>query len=90
MASIFHLNWSNNKDIFRWALKKNGLFSVKSMCQALSNHKACLLTNVWKIKLPHKIIVFLGVHLKRLCARLEGCILHLQDQKAHLDPSNDE
>jgi hypothetical protein len=48
------------KDIFRWELTKNGLFSVKSMYEALKKPVQPILNNksIWKLRIPLKTKVF--------------------------------
>jgi hypothetical protein len=48
------------KDIFRWELTKNGLFSVKSMYEALTEPVQPVLNNksIWKLRIPLKTKVF--------------------------------
>ena len=62
---------TNQKDEFKWGLHQNGIFSVKSTYRAILTAQALPFNmNIWKIKIPLKIKVFMwylykGVTLTR-------------------------
>jgi hypothetical protein len=49
-----------NSDTFKWGLTKFGLFLVNSMYLGyMDDHTKFLKNNIWKIKVPLKIIIFM-------------------------------
>jgi hypothetical protein len=53
------VNLPEERDIFVWALHSSGIFSVKSMYAALINNGVRVSQDIWQIKVPTKIKIFL-------------------------------
>jgi hypothetical protein len=52
------------RDVFIWGLKASGVFTVKSMYAILINNGVRVSQDIWQIKLPMKIKIFMW-YLKR-------------------------
>jgi hypothetical protein len=55
---------TGEKDVFVWGLHSSGTFSVKSMYAALINNGVRVSQDLWQIKIPSRIKIFLW-YLKR-------------------------
>jgi hypothetical protein len=64
VASIQYVNLQGEWDAFVWALHSSGSFSVKSMYAALINNRVRVSQDIWQIKIPTRIKIFLW-YLKR-------------------------
>ena len=52
---------NTNRDSFRWDLTANGVYTVRSLYQAILNNGAGANNkDLWKLKIPLKIKVFCG------------------------------
>jgi hypothetical protein len=61
VSLVAHTNLNSNRDSFRWNLTTNGLFTVQSLYQAsLNNGVGMGNKDLWKLKIPLKIIFFCG------------------------------
>ena len=58
------MNLQGERDVFVWALHSSGTFSVKSMYAALINNRVRVSQDLWQIKIPSRIKIFLW-YLKR-------------------------
>jgi hypothetical protein len=60
VAHILHVQLSIDRDTFQWGLTKSGQFSVQSMYRSLINNgKVFHHKEIWKLKLPLKIKIFM-------------------------------
>lgn len=60
VARICHVQLNNSNDTFKWNLNQSGLFTVSSMYNALiTNGNVQFDKNLWKLKMPLKIIIFM-------------------------------
>ena len=60
VSLVLPVNLNNDKDIFIWQIKKNGVFSTRSLYRELMKRERISENNVfWKAKIPLKIKVFL-------------------------------
>ena len=59
VASVLDINWSEQKDVFVWNLNASETFTVKSMYAAIINNGVRVLQDIWQIKIPMKIKIFL-------------------------------
>jgi len=59
LASLQHLNLMQERDVFIWGLKSLGIFTVKSMYDALINNGERVSQDIWQTKLPMKIKIFM-------------------------------
>jgi len=71
VASLQDVNLLEERDVFVWGLNASGSFTVKSMYAALINNGIRVSQDIWQIKVPMKIKVFLwylkkGVVLTRI------------------------
>jgi len=71
VASLQEVNLREEMDVFVWGLNASGSFTVKSMYAALINNGISVSQDIWQIKVPMKIKVFLwylkkGVVLTRI------------------------
>jgi hypothetical protein len=65
VARILHVKLSTDRDTFQWRLTKSGQFSVQSMYRSLINNgKVFHHKEIWKLKLPLKIKIFMWYLLK--------------------------
>jgi hypothetical protein len=65
VASIAHIQLSDENDIFKWNLLPSGQFSVKSMYNFLINNaKVFYHKPLWNLKVPLKIKVFMWYLLR--------------------------
>jgi hypothetical protein len=64
VASIQDVNLQGERDAVVWALHSSGSFSVKSMYTALINNWVRVSQDIWQIKIPTRIKIFLW-YLKR-------------------------
>jgi hypothetical protein len=60
------VNLYEERDVFVWALHSSGSFSVKSMYAVLINNGMRVSQDIWQIKVPTKIKIFLW-YLKKGC-----------------------
>jgi hypothetical protein len=58
------LNRQDIPDVFTWSLHSTGQFSVKTMYAALINNGVRLSQEIWRVKMPMKIKIFMW-YLKR-------------------------
>ena len=57
---------TESRDRCRWMLNNSGIFSVKSLCDAIKiNQSGCPFKKLWFIKVPAKIKIFLWLVAKR-------------------------
>jgi hypothetical protein len=59
VASVQDINLSEQRDIFVWSSNASGTFTVKSMYAALINNGVKVSQDIWQIKIPMKIKIFL-------------------------------
>ncbi|WVZ90711.1 hypothetical protein U9M48_036990 [Paspalum notatum var. saurae] len=59
VARLTQVNLQEGKDIFVWRLHTNGFFSVKSMYSSLISNGVKVSQDLWHLKLPLKIKIFL-------------------------------
>jgi hypothetical protein len=59
VASLHDVNLQGDRDAFVWALHSSGIFSVKSMYAALVNNGVRVSHDIWQIKIPTRINIFL-------------------------------
>jgi len=64
VARIAHINLNESLDLFVWSLHKKGSFSVKSMYRHLINKGIKVTQEIWHMKIPLKIKIFM-LYLKR-------------------------
>ena len=57
--SLLDVNLHEGRDLFIWALHSSGSFSVKSLYIALINNGVRVSQDIWRIKIPSKIKIFL-------------------------------
>lgn len=55
--SLLHVNLQEERDSFVWSLHSSGIFSIKSMYDALINNGVHVSQDIWRIKIPSKIKV---------------------------------
>jgi hypothetical protein len=65
VASLQDVNLHEESDVFVCALHSSGSFSVKSMYAALINNGVRVSQDIWQIKVPTKIKIFLW-YLKKM------------------------
>jgi len=63
-ASLQQINLLQERDVFVWGFKASGFFTVKSMYAALINNGVRVSYDIWQMKLPMKLKVFMW-YLKR-------------------------
>ena len=57
---IMQVNLTNQNDVFKWGLTDSGIFTVKSMyLDFMSDHTRFLRKDLWKMKVPLKIKIFM-------------------------------
>ena len=59
VASLQDINLLEQRDVFVWSLNASGNFTVKSMYAALINNGVRVSQDLWQIKVPTKIKIFL-------------------------------
>jgi hypothetical protein len=59
VVSLQVVNLVEQRDVFVWGLNASGSFTVKSMYVALINNGVRVLQDIWQIKVPIKIKIFL-------------------------------
>ncbi|WVZ83505.1 hypothetical protein U9M48_030647, partial [Paspalum notatum var. saurae] len=61
VSKVANVNLSEENDTFKWRLHKNGIFSVQSMYNnlILDNNTIPVTCDLWKLKIPLKIKIFL-------------------------------
>ena len=59
VARLLHINLGEESDKFVWQLNKNRSFSVQSMYNHLVNNGVKVTQEIWRMKLPLKIKIFL-------------------------------
>jgi hypothetical protein len=59
VASIQELNLEEQRDVFIWGLHASGSFTVKSMYAALINNGVRVSQDIWHIKVPMRIKIFM-------------------------------
>jgi len=59
VASLIHVNLEEGTDIFMWGLHKTGSFTVRSMYKALVSNGIKVSQEIWRLKIPLKIKIFL-------------------------------
>ena len=60
VSLVAHTNLNSNRDLFRWNLTANGMFTVKSLYLAsLNNGLGVHNKDLWKLRLPLKIKIFM-------------------------------
>jgi hypothetical protein len=57
--SLLEVNLQEGTDTFTWSLHSSGRFSVKSMYVALINNGVRVSQDIWHVKIPTKIKIFL-------------------------------
>ena len=63
---LMHVQLSGHKDLFRWNLTVNGMFTVKSLyLDFMSGHTKFLRKYLWKMKVPLKIKIFMWFLYRR-------------------------
>jgi len=55
VASLHDVSLQEGRDVFVWSLQSLGIFSVKSMYDALINNGARVSQEIWQIKIPTRI-----------------------------------
>jgi hypothetical protein len=66
VASLQDVNLLEERDVFVWGLNASGSFTVKSMYVALINNGVRVSHDIWQIKVPMKIKIFMW-YLKKRC-----------------------
>jgi hypothetical protein len=61
VATIANVRLNDRDDVFRWGLNQNGLFTVRSMYNALTTGNVWENRLIWKLKLPLKIKISCGI-----------------------------
>jgi hypothetical protein len=64
VASLHDLNLHGESDTFVWSLNASGTFTVKSLYAALINNGVRVSQDIWQVKIPSRIQIFLW-YLKR-------------------------
>jgi hypothetical protein len=64
VVSLQDVNLQGERDVFVWSLHSSGSFLVSSMYAALINNGVIVSQDIWQIKVPTKIKIFLW-YLKR-------------------------
>jgi hypothetical protein len=59
VTSLQDVNLHDERDVFLWALHSSGNFSVNSMYATLINNGVRVSQDIWQIKVPSKIKIFL-------------------------------
>ena len=59
VAGVVFINLNKDSDTFIWNLNNNGLFSIKSMYKYLVNNGINITQEIWHMKVPLKIKIFL-------------------------------
>jgi len=59
VASLTHVNLEEGLDIFIWGLHKTGSFTVRSMYRALISNGINMSQEIWHLRIPLKIKIFL-------------------------------
>jgi hypothetical protein len=59
VARVAFINLNEGQDTFIWNLNNNGLFSIKSMYKYLVNNGINVIHEIWHMKVPLKIKIFL-------------------------------
>ncbi|WVZ49681.1 LOW QUALITY PROTEIN: hypothetical protein U9M48_001018, partial [Paspalum notatum var. saurae] len=59
VASLIHVKVEEDTDIFMWGLHKTGSFTVRSMYRALISNDINMCQEIWRLKIPLKIKIFL-------------------------------
>ena len=59
VARVAFINLNDGQDTFIWNLNNNGLFSVTSMYKYLVNNRIKVTQEIWHMKVPLKIKIFL-------------------------------
>ena len=59
VASLHDVNLLEERDVFVWALHSSGSFSVKSIYDALINNGLRVSQDLWHIKVPTRMKIFL-------------------------------
>ena len=57
----------DQRDVFVWGLNASGCFTVKSMYVVLINNGVKVSQDIWQIKVPLKIKIFLWYIKKECC-----------------------
>jgi hypothetical protein len=65
VASLQNINLLEEKDVFVWSLNVSGSFTVKSMYAVLINNGVRVSQDLWEIKIPLKIKIFMW-YLKKV------------------------
>jgi hypothetical protein len=61
-----HVWLNDQKDVFTWNLHQNDLYTVRSLYVALINNgTACINKQLWQVKVPLKIKIFMWYTKKR-------------------------
>jgi hypothetical protein len=55
VSKIAHVRLNEREDVFRWRLNQNGIFKVRTMCDAMTTGSIWRNRLIWKLKLPLKI-----------------------------------
>jgi hypothetical protein len=55
VARISHVTHNTRSDVFRWGLNQNGIFTVRTMCNAMITGNVQGNQILWKLKVPLKI-----------------------------------
>jgi hypothetical protein len=76
------MNLDGEKDVFVWGLHSSGTFSVKSMYATLINNGVRMSQDLWQIKIPSRIKIFLW-YLKR-------CVILTKDNLARRNWNGDK
>jgi hypothetical protein len=65
VSSIVQTNLSSERDGFKWNLSATGLFTIRSIYQALINNvKVFYFKHLWKLKIPLKLRSLCGISLE--------------------------